>query len=461
VNVYFIEPIINNSIFIYSIVIILSFVLFVIISGLEIKHYLRRNRYVSYRELLVSPFAPSISVVVPVYNAELIIIDKVRALFSLQYNNFEVVVINDGSTDGTFDNLKKFYNLEVVHYAVHQQLKSEPVHSYYKSKNPAYAKLTVIDKVRGGRADALNAGINISQKDLVLCIEIECFLDPNSLLKLTKPFLEEKKQVIAVGSAVHVANSSDIKSGHLIHVKFPKQVLPSFQVIEYFKSFLVERLTWSRLNGLHIISGAIGLFDREILIKSGGYNATTKKEGFEMVVRMCRYMHDHHLDYRVIYTPDPLCWVNCPQGLTQLGKQRKRWAQGNFQTFLLHKDLFLNPRYGLLGLINFPYWFLVEWVTPLFKVIAVVALILLSIFGNLHWEYIAILLLMIYFFAVILSVVSILFEEKSYRPYTSGRDLFRILLLAFIEPIIYHPLNVYWKVIAGLNLKKNKPAPTV
>ncbi|MBC7914339.1 MAG: glycosyltransferase family 2 protein [Pyrinomonadaceae bacterium] len=453
-NFNFIEPIINNSIFIYSIVIIFSFLVFVLISALEIKHYLRRNRYVSYRELLVSPFAPSISIVVPVFNAEDIIISKVRALFSLQYNNFEVIIINDGSTDNTFKILDDFYKLEAVDYALHEQLKTQNVHHYYKSKNPAYAKLTVIDKVKGGRADALNAGINTSQKDLLLCLELDCFLDTNTLLKMAKPFLEESKQVIAVGSAVHIANSCEIKNGHLININFPKQVLPSFQVIEYFKSFLVERLTWSRLSGLHIISGAIGMFDREILINSGGYSGNTKKEGFEMVVRMSRYMHDNDLAYRVIYTPDPLCWVDCPPGLSQLSKQRKSWAQGNIQTFVLHKDLFLNPKYGFLGLINFPYWFLVEWVTPLFKVLALLSILLMGIFGSVHWEFVGILFLMIYFFAVILSITSILFEEKSYRPYSSGRDLSKILLLSFIEPLIYHPLNVYWKVIAGMSWRK-------
>jgi cellulose synthase/poly-beta-1,6-N-acetylglucosamine synthase-like glycosyltransferase len=222
-------------------------------------------------------------------------------------------------------------------------------------------------------------------------------------------------------------------------------------VIEYFKSFLVERLTWSKLNGLHIISGAIGLFDREILIQSGGYNSSSNKEGFELMVRMCRYMHDNNLEYKVVYTPDPLCWIQCPDGLNQLSRQRKRWARGNFQTFLLHKDVFLNPKYGFLGLINFPYWFLVEWITPVFKITALVALLLMGIFGNVHWEFVCILLLMIYFFAVMFSMISILFEERSYRPYTSTRDVIRVLLLAFIEPLIYHPLNVYWKVVSGFS----------
>ena len=453
-NIYFIGPIITNSIFIYTSVIIFSFLVFILISALEIKHYLRKNKYVSYRELLVSPFAPSISIIAPVFNAENDIINKVRALFALQYNNFEVIIINDGSTDNTFHNLKQFYNLERVDFAIYEQMKTQHVNDYYKSKNPAYSKLIVIDKHYGGRADALNAGINTSQKELVLCIEIDCYLDQNTLLKLSKPYLEDKKRVIAVGSAVHISNSCKIKNGHLIHVDFPKRLLPSFQVIEYFKSFLLERLSFNKLNGIHIISGAIGLFDRDILIKSGGYSLNIKKEGFEMVVRMCRYMHDNQLTYRVIYTPDPLCWIDTPESLFQLARQRRAWAQGNYQTFSLHKDLFLNPKYGLLGLVNFPYWFLVERVTPVFKIVTCVALVVMAALGKINLEFVGILMLMIYFFAVLLSITSILFEEKSYRPYTSGKDLSRILLLAFIEPIIYHPLNVYWKAISGINTKK-------
>lgn len=449
-----VEYIVSNSIFFYALLLILSFVLFVLISSVELGRYIKRNSYVTYKELLVSPHAPSISVISPVFNIEEDVVNHVRALFSLQYNNFDVIIVNDGSTDGTFEKLKTYYQLETVEYAVYEQLKTQAIHSYYKSKNPAFSKLTVIDKARGGKADALNAGLNSSERDLVLCIETDCFLDKNSLLKLVKPFLEDKRRVIAAGTAVHVANSCEEKNGHLVDIKFPRKLLPAFQAIEYFKSFLIERLTWNRLNGVHIISGVVGLFDREILTQSGGYSQKTSKKGFELIVRMCRYMVDCKKDYRVVYIPDPLCWVHAPVNLNGLSKQRKLWAGGNFQTFWLHRDLFFNPKYGLLGLVNFPYWFFFEWITPFFKLLCLSVLTVLAFTANLNWEHICVLLLMIYFFAVLLSAISVLFEEKSYRPYSSTKDVLRILGYIFIEPVVYHPLTIYWKIAAYIGTKR-------
>lgn len=447
-----IGPYIHNSIFTYAGLIILTFVLFLLIAAFEIKKYLRRNRYVRYHELLVSPFAPSISIVLPIFNEEHNVSDRVKALLSLQYNNFEIIVVNDGSSDRTLPTLKEYYKLEPVEQAVNPQLKTQAVHSYYRSKNPAYSKLTVIDKVHGGRADALNAGITSCEKDLCLCIETDCYLDLNSLLKLTKPFLDDTKRVIAASATVQVANSAKVKNGHLIEVKFPKSILAGFQVIEYFKAYLVERLSWGGLKGLHAISGGVQLFDTEILIESGGYNVNIKKSGFELLVRVCRYMHDNDLEYKVAYIPDPLCWVKSPSTLADLKKQRQYWSEGSRQTFSMHKSIFFNKKYGSLGLVNLPFWFLSEWITPIIKVFIVLALALTAIYGNL--EFAIILVIAYYAFAVVFSLLAFLYQERTYRQYSSVKDVFKIFFLVFLEPICYHPLIVMWKVASTFSFKK-------
>ena len=447
-----VESIINITIFIYAFLLIGVFLLFALISSVELKKYLKKNKYVTYKELLVSAHVPPITVIAPVLNAQNAIVNQVRALLALQYNNFDIIVVNDGSTDNTFRNLQTFFQLEIVDFAVHTQIKTREIHGYYKSKNPAFSKLTVIDKVHGGKADALNAGINTSGKDFILCLERDCFFHKNLLLKLIKPFLEEVKPVIGVGAVVQVANSCEKVNGSIVKINFPRMIWPGFLAIEYFKSFLVERLSWSRLNGIHEVSGGVNLFNKEILIRSGGYNSKTLKTGFELVVRMCRYMHDNGLEYQFVYLPDTLCWIESPCDLVALSRQRKNFAAGNFQIFRLNKDLFFNPKYGMLGLINFPFWFFKEWITPFFKLLALISLFLLAVLGKLNWEFTAILLLMLYFFAVMLSLISLIFKEKSYQasPY---KELTRIVLLIFLEPLVYHPLVTYWKITAYLGGK--------
>lgn len=453
-EIFTLEQVVNTSIVVYALLLFFLFVALVSAAYLEINYYIRKNNYVSYKPLLVSPHAPSISVIAPVSNVERNVIDQVRALLALQYNNFDVVVINDGSTDTTLLRLKEFFQLEKIHFAVNEQLKAQRIHSYYKSKNPAYSKLMVIDKVYGGTADSLNAGINASEKSLVLCIELDCVFDKNSLLKLVKPFMENQKRVIAASTAVSIANSSQIKHGNLLRIKFPRAVLPAFQAINFFKSYLVERLAMTRLNGVHVSSGAINLFDKEILIASRGYNTKILKKGFELLVRMCRYMHDNELDYRVINIPESLCWVHIAEDWRGVSRQQKASALGNFQTLKLNRDLFFNPNYGFLGLISIPFWFLLELVTPFFKVISLLMIGVMGVFHILNWEHVIILVVMIYSFAVMLSLIALLFEEKTYKPYASGQDLLRILIVAFVEPLVFNPISTYWKISAYLGNKK-------
>jgi len=226
----------------------------------------------------------------------------------------------------------------------------------------------------------------------------------------------------------------------------PKNLWPRFQVLEYIRAFLMGRMAWSRLNGLLIISGAMGLFDKDTVIKVGGYDHDTVGEDMELVVRMRRYMYEQDRRFKVVYIPDPLCWTEAPADLQILGRQRNRWTRGTIETLWKHKDLFFNPRYGVLGMLSYPYWFFFEWLAPVIEFLGISVFILLALMGNINWEFSLILLSMVYFFSIALSTVAILFEEMSYQQYTKGSDLVKLLLAAFLEPILYHPLTVYWAV---------------
>ncbi|HEY1024884.1 MAG TPA: glycosyltransferase [Sphingobacteriaceae bacterium] len=453
---YFIEQFFNNAIFYYALFVMLSYVLLAFLSAVEMKSYLRKNSYVDYRQILVSPNAPSVSILAPAYNEEATIVDNVRSLLSLHYSNFEVIIINDGSKDKSLETLIQYYDLEIVDFALNEQIKTKPLKGVYKSKNPAYSKLTVVDKVNGGKSDALNLGINVSSKELILCIDVDCIVEQDAILRMVKPFMDESKRVIATGGVVRIANSCEVRDGRLIKVHLPDKIIPRFQVLEYIRAFLMGRMAWSRLNGLLLISGAMGLFDKEIVIKCGGYNHNTVGEDMELVVRMRRYMHEHDLPYRVVYIPDPLCWTESPSDLNILGRQRNRWTRGTIETLWSHKELFFNPRYGLLGLLSYPYWFFFEWLAPILEFLGLFIFITLALMGNINWEFSLILMSMVYLFAITLSTVAVLYEELSYQQYTSGRDLIKLLLIALIEPLLYHPLNVYWAIRGNIDIITGK-----
>lgn len=426
-----------------------------VISLFEMQGYLRRNSFVDYNAALSSPMAPGISLVAPAYNEGLTIIDNVKSLLSIAYNQFEVIVVNDGSTDDSLSRLKMVFDLEAVDEFHTQPLQTKKVKAIYRSRNKAFGKLLIIDKENGGKADALNTGLNFAKNDLVACIDVDCIIEPDALLRMVKPFLEDKK-VIASGGVVRIANSCVVEDGRLVKVKLPSQLLPRFQVLEYLRAFLLGRMAWSKLNGLLLISGAFGLFKREVAIKCGGYNPKTVGEDMELVVRMRKYMHEQGQRYKVAYIPDPLCWTEVPKDNKTLGRQRNRWARGTFETLWYNRKLFFNKRYGLMGMVSYPYWFLYEWLSPFVETCGLLYFVLLLVIGKINWTYFLFLLIAIEAFVFLISALTMYAEEITYHKYSRKMEVLKLIGVALLEPILFHPRVVYWSIRGNIDFWRGK-----
>ncbi len=446
---------VNTLVFIYAVTIAFSYLSLALISLKEMRTYLKKNYFIDYRYILSSPFAPGISLIAPAYNESLTIVDNVKSLLSIMYNNYEVIIINDGSKDDTLSKLIPAFDLFKVPYDLQSIVQTKEVRGVYKSRNRAFKKLVVVDKMNGGKADALNVGLNFSKKDLVACIDVDCIIEPDALLKMVKPFLESK-EVIASGGVVRIANSCVIEEGRLIEVKLPQSLVARTQVLEYIRAFLLGRMAWSKLNGLLLISGAFGLFKREIALKAGGYNHNTVGEDMELVVRMRRYMEENKQPYTVAYIPDPLCWTEAPSDLNILGRQRNRWARGTFETLSIHRKIFFNPNYGVMGMLSYPFWFFYEWLSPFVEFSGLLYFIFLIIIGKVNWVFFLCLLLAVYCFAFFISTLALLAEETSFYKYTLKRDVFKMILVALIEPFWFHPRVVWWSLKGNFDLMKGK-----
>jgi biofilm PGA synthesis N-glycosyltransferase PgaC len=451
---YYFTKFADHFILVYSCLLFGTYFILSTFSALDIMRYMRRNSFIDYRDILAAPSAPSISIIAPAYNEAATIVENVRSLLNIHYVNFEVIIVNDGSKDQTLQLLIDEYLLEPVTYALDQKIESKPITAIYKSKIESLKKLTVIDKVNGGKADALNSGINVSKYDLFAAIDVDCILEYESLLKMVKPFMEqsEKKQVIAVGGVVRIANSCEVREGKIIQVNLPRNIIPRVQVLEYIRAFLLGRMAWSRLNGLILISGAFGMFDKKIAIAAGGYNHRTVGEDMELVIRMRRFMEERNKEYKVVYLPDPLCWTEAPSTFRILSKQRNRWTRGTAETLWIHKKLIFNPRYRFLGMISMPFWFLFEWLAPIVESTAFLYLIMMAFLGILNVALFVTLFLLIYAFAIMYSTAAILFEELSFHQYKKKRDILKLLATALIEPVFIHPLTVYYAIRGNLDL---------
>ncbi|MDB5190971.1 MAG: glycosyl transferase family 2 [Segetibacter sp.] len=440
---------ITYAVLTYLAVQILLYVLIAFFSLRATRGYINRNSFVDYKLLAVSPYAPTISILAPAYNKGANIIENVRSLLSIYYNNLEVIIINDGSKDDSLLQLIEAYQLQKVNYFVSYQIQTKEVRGVYKSKNPIYRKLLVVDKVNGGKADALNVGINLASNDYIVCIDVDCVLEQDALLKLMKPFLETtREKVIASGGVVRIANSCSIQHGRLLKINLPTQYLPRMQTLEYIRAFLLGRMAWSRINGLLLISGAFGALDKEIAIKVGGYNPKTVGEDMELVVRMRRYMEETKQPYKVAFIPDPLCWTQAPSNFKILGRQRNRWMRGTIETLGLHKKMFFNPRYGILGLLCYPYWFFFELCAPAVEVLSLTAFVLMALTGGINWQMLVSCLAFIISFGYMYSAFAIYIEVKTFNQYNRKTDIIKLLLTGLLEPFVYHPFGT-WSGVKG------------
>ncbi len=445
------------GIFLYSAAILLSYLLLAIISAFEVIRY-RKERDVSHFDnLLATPLMPSISIIAPAYNESLTIVDNIRSLLSLHYTNLTVIVVNDGSKDDTFDKAVAAYDLEKIDFYYDEKIQAQPVRGVYKSRNSGFSKLIFIDKKNGGKADAINVGINVSRSDYFACIDVDCIIEPDAFLKMAKPIMQSQgERIIAIGGIVWLTNDSLIRDGRLLEVKIPSTFVPRLQVIEYFRAFLLGRTAWAKINGMLLISGAFGLFDREIAVAVGGYYHKTVGEDMELVMRMHRYMLERKQPYKVGYLPEPFCWTEAPADFNVLGRQRHRWTRGTIECLLLHRKMMFNPKYGILGLVSYPYWFFAEWMSPFIEAGGVLFFIVMICMGRANWDYFWALLFFVYTLVVFLSLFAIFVQEISYHRYRKESDLSKLVLTALIEPFVYHPRVIYWALKGNWDFFRKK-----
>lgn len=445
------------GVFFYCNGILLSYWVIGIVSYFEVKKYRKETRNENFEELLSSPFLPSISIIAPAYNESVTIVDNIRSLLSLHYTNLTVIVVNDGSKDETLETAINAYDLEKVDWAYNMKVDTKNVRGVYKSKNPAFSKLIFVDKENGGKADAINVGINVSSAEYFACIDVDCIIEPDAFLKMVRPIMRNtKERVIAVGGIVWLTNDSEVKQGKLIDLKMPSKFIPRIQVLEYFRAFLLGRTAWGKINGLLLISGAFGIFERKLVVEAGGYNHNTVGEDMELVMRLHAHVRERKEKGRVAYIPEPLCWTEAPGDYTILGRQRNRWTRGTIECLLLHKKMFLNPKYGILGLLSYPYWLLAEWLAPYVEFFGLIFFFIMALFGYANWHFFFYMIFLVYAMAVSISSFAIFTQERTYGSYTRIGDLLKIFYTAAIEAFKYHPRTVKWSLKGNLDFFTGK-----
>lgn len=442
-----IRTIYEYFIFFYATSLFISYLILAVLSYIAIARYKGYSSQLDDNTLMSSPLTPGISVVAPAFNEGLTIITNVRSLLTLNYPLFEVIIINDGSKDDTLEKLIEEFELEETPYAYVDKIKTKPVKRIFKSRNPAYAILTVVDKVNGGtKADASNAGINASSFPYYLCTDVDCILDRNTLLKMIKPILNSRKNVIAVGAVLRMSNSCDIDEGIITRVRPPKGIIPRFQEMEYIRAYLLSKMGWSLVNCVPNVSGGLGLFDKEVAVRAGGYDPLSHAEDMDLVTRMVSYQINNNQSYRIEYIPLSCCWTEGPPNIRILNRQRTRWGRGLIQLFYEHRKILFNRKYKNMGLVVYPFAFLYELMAPVIEAVGWLFFIYLILTNQVNWYNAFIILLYSYTFSVMISTMVILWDQITFKYYKTFREVLSLVLMVFLESFIYHPLIMFFAI---------------
>jgi cellulose synthase/poly-beta-1,6-N-acetylglucosamine synthase-like glycosyltransferase len=397
----------------------------------------------SRSRILGAAAAPRISILAPARNEGPTIEDSVGALLALFYPNLEVVVVNDGSTDHTLAVLRRAFDLVPIHTVFEPRIETQRVRQLYRSRT--HTNLVVVDKENGGKADALNAALNLATGDLVCSIDADTLIEPDALQRMVRPFLG-RPEVVAAGGTIRVANGSAIREGRIMTLRAPRHALAGFQVVEYLRAFLFGRLGWNRLGGNLIVSGAFGLFRRDAVVAIGGYANDTVGEDMELVLRLRRRGYEEDAANQADFVPDPVAWTEVPESPRILGRQRDRWHRGLADVLWRHKRVFANPRYGAMGLVAFPYFVFVELLAPVVEACGLIAALIGLFIGALDIPFAILFFLFAYGYGLMLSVMTIVIEELSYHRYADLSDRFLLVLWALLENVGYRQLTVVWRL---------------
>jgi cellulose synthase/poly-beta-1,6-N-acetylglucosamine synthase-like glycosyltransferase len=415
-----------------------------VMAAFELRRQGRDVMLANLRRTVRSPLSPPISILVPAYNEEAGVVESVSSLLALEYPNFEIVVVSDGSTDATVQKLIEGFDLREVDRPTPPFLEHEDVRGVYVPNGRL--NLLVVDKGNGGKADALNAGINFSKYPLVCAIDADSVLEQDALVKTAMPFIEDPERTMVSGGLIRVANGCRIESGRVVEAGLPRKALPMFQVVEYLRAFFGARTGWSAVNGLLIVSGAFGLFRKDALIAAGGYSTETVGEDMELVVKIHHAMRDQRRDYRIVYVPDPVCWTEAPESLRVLQKQRRRWHRGTVEALLMHKRMILNPRYGLPGVVAMPAVLLFEVIGPMIELSGYAVAMIALPMGAMHIEVFLLFLALAVLYGLILSFGAIALEDASFGRHPGWDQLSKILAFAVLENAGYRQLTHVWKM---------------
>lgn len=453
ITIYFIF---SYLIFFYTLL-AMGLLLYLCISSIRYQRRLRVNlpddETIRYT-LKTSPLTPKVSVIASAYNEEVTIKDNIYSLLNIDYPNYDIIIVNDESTDDTMKVMMEEFSLVPVPYTDSKRVPSQEILGVYRSTDPRFKQLTLVDKKHAGtKSDGINAGINISDSPYFINTDVDCIVEPMAIYRMMWLVINSHVPMIGVGATMLMVNGCKVEDGEVVKAAVSNNPLPWFQQMEYMRSFLIGKMGWIANGALPNISGGFGLFKTDVVVKSGGYDPRSFAEDVDMLLRMVTYMRNTGQDFRLGQIPQVCCWTEGPFLPRAIYRQRVRWARGLFEIVSNHRKMFFNHRYGVTGSFTLPYILLFEFIAPILEVAGFFFMMWLIFTGRVNWNTTFVLFAMIFVFSISLSFVVLVFDHStrsvkwSKKPWT----YFKLSLAGILEPILYHPFITLFSMIGYFN----------
>ena len=430
---------------VYFLLVNSSYLVLILLAGSSSVRHTSRIATGGRREALGGRLTPGVSVIMPAYNEAATIVPAVQAMLSLRYPRHEVVVVDDGSKDETIARLAEAFDLVEVDRPIPGDV---PVQAEVRSvavPRDGRTRLVVVGKENSGKAEAVNVGINASAEALVAIVDADSILDPDALLVVSQPFADDPVRVVATGGMVRVVNGCSVVAGRVTSVRMPTSWLARIQVVEYLRAYLLGRTGWSRLGALILISGAFGVFRRDVLVEVGGLLEGSLGEDFELVMRLHKRLRDQGRDYRIVFVAEPICWTEVPVTVSVLHRQRRRWHRGLWETLWAYRTMTGRPRYGVIGLVALPWHWLFELMAPVLELAGLVLIALGAALGVVNLAFFWLFMSVAYVYGILVTLAAMLLEEMGFPKYRQWRDLGAALLASIAENIGYRQLTAWWR----------------
>ena len=394
-----------------------------------------------------------VSVLIPAYNEEVTIVQTIESLLNLEYKDYEIIIIDDGSKDATSEEVIRYCEMRKVERFVLNKIKTKPIKNIYEG-NCNGIPIILIQKENGGKADSLNVGINVANYPWFICIDADSILQADSLQKIVEPIIKDSR-VVASGGAIMLNNGVKLKDGKIQRYDIPKNLLASMQVIEYNRTFLASRIMFDKINANLIISGAFGLFKKDIVIAAGGYEPATRGEDMELVIKLHTFCRANKIDYKMRYVPDAICWTQAPEKLGDLIKQRRRWHIGLFECMRKYKEILLKPEYGVIGSIAYLYFYIYEFLSPYIEITGLLVTMLLLILNLINIKFMLSFFLFYTLLGMLITIVAyfttIYINELNFRIKKVGK----VLMLCFFEVGFLRMVLAWVRFTSLFGYKKN------